>query len=115
MYYLTWTGSTEVGQVSGLAASTDQEHHYLLAQILSIFPLIHPLGTGFVLGPAPLRVQGGYRIPGIKHRQNYIQKPKKIIYSSVSLVAKNLFPEAFPQISLLLPPNGQDSHIKTNF
>lgn len=91
----------------------DQECHYLLAQILSISPLIHPLGTSFVLGPAPLGVQGGYRIPDIKHRQNYIQKPDKTIFSSVSLVEKNLFPEALPQISLL-PPNGQDSHIKTN-
>lgn len=91
MYYLTWIGNPEVGQVSGLPASMDQEGHYLLAQILSISPLIHPLGTGFVLGPAPLRVQGGYRIPDTKNRQNYIQKPKKTIFSS-----KESFPRSPP-------------------
>ena len=80
-----------------------KKEYHLLAKILSISPPSHPLDIGFALGLTPLRVQDRDRVPFVKYRENYIQRQKETIFSSISLVLRTLFPEALWQ-TFPLPP-----------
>lgn len=108
MYYLTWIGNPELGQVSGLP-------HPWIKKVIIYWPKFFPSLHSSILQVLALFLD---QLPSGRKVATEFQTPKTDTTTfrnrkRPSLVAKSLFPEALPQISLL-PPNGQDSHIKTN-